>query len=241
LFDAKGGVMAPINMPPPHADVRLTCDGCRWFRTGFKGQNCRKTRQVETTTHACMEFIPYRPGVFDSIQSDKYVRDLEKTLEVFTDQFLKSVSKEVDQYVVVGTAPRDPESYLTDEQMAGLAHRFQVCQSYLDRVLDLRNTLSEKRGEMQSLAKDAQAYLFGAYTETIRGLKNDIERMAFYRHATPALYGAIDKLETVLEKLDRAYQNLKDTHFNLARTQDAALAVWNARIQTIDSQRRSRV
>jgi len=230
----------PVNMPAAHQDLRLKCDGCRWFRTGFKGQNCRKTRQVEVTTQACIEFIPYRPGVFDSIQSDKYVRDLEKTLEVFTEEYLKKVSKEADQYMLVREPSKDPQSYMTDEQMAGLAHQFQLCQGYLDRVLDARNTLHEKMAEMQSLSKDAQAYLFGSYVETIRGLKNDSERLAFYRHATPALYGAIDRLESVLEKFERVYQNLKDTHFNMARTQDAALAVWESKIQQMDSTKRSR-
>jgi hypothetical protein len=231
----------PVNMPAPHGDTRLKCVGCRWFHQGYNGVTCRQTRQVDSDTRACIEFQAYRESPLDVIYRDKFIRGLEATAKVLTDAALKQLTNELKVYHLFDHKKLEPISYLTEEALGGLAHRFEICQAYMDRVSDLRSDLEEKRDEIQGLMKDSQAYLFTQYSEHVRSLKNDTERGAFYRTALPALTKALDKIETLLKRAELAHVNLKDTHYSMCRTQDAALKIWDLKVQNLVSSQRSKL
>lgn len=231
----------PINMPAPHPTKGLQCGKCKWFYVGYRGKTCQLSREVKTDTPACVEFLPFKTNSFSLVEGDKYIREIEATAKVFSESFIAQIQKELDDYHLFDVGSLSPTSYLDESGMAGLSHKFEVCQAYLDRVLHIRNTLMEKQIDLQGLMKDVQAYCLAYFTEQVRALKNDTERGAFYRHAVPALNQALDRLEGLVNKADRTYTNLKDTHFNLARCQDSALAIWNSRVQQLDATKRSRI
>jgi hypothetical protein len=223
----------PVNMPLAHEDKRLRCVQCKWYYVGFEGNTCRKTREVVADTQACIEFLPYKPGAFESIHKDKFLRELESSAQAFTDEFLKSQSKELNQYSKIYNKekdiPTDPMDKLSDERMMAQSVKFDMCATYMERVLEIKHTLLEKSTTLQSLMKDAQAYLISSYPDQIHTLKNDTERQAFNRMALPHLSKAIDKLEAVLTKTGNIYDNLKNIHFALKESQAGSLEVWKHR------------
>jgi hypothetical protein len=235
--------MAPINMPAPNPDKRLNCGSCKWLYAGHEGKTCAVLRQVEAATPACIEWSKYMPSPFHAIEQDKYIKQLEASMVALSESFLKQKSKELDGYKLYKKEEfndKDPRSYISDDTMLLLSHRFELCQAYMERVVELRNELGETLGSLKSLRKDANAYLFSQYNEQIRSLKNDSERDTFARNAFPKLARAIDQIETVIEKAILISTNLKDTHFSMARAQDGAIAIWNTKLQSMDSGRRSK-
>jgi hypothetical protein len=223
----------PINMPLAHEDKRLKCIQCKWYHIGFEGKTCQQVRQVVADTPACIEFVAYKPTVFEVIHKDKFLRELEKSAQTFTDDFLKQQRKELDQYTkiydkdkVVGA---DPMEKLSDENMMAQTQKFDVCATYMERVLEIKHQLLEKSTLLQSLLKDAQAYLLTSYPDQIHQLKNDTERQSFNRMALPYLCKAVDKLESVITKTGNVYDNLKNVHFALKESQAGSLEVWKHR------------
>lgn len=233
--------MSQINMPANHGDHRLKCGTCKWFVQGVGGKTCQQTRLAEIDTRACIEYQPYRASAFDQIDKDKFVVEMRKTLLVWTEQTIKKYAAEIKSYRLMkdDVSLSDPMSYIEDGKLAELGHRFEICQTYLDRLLDLRYEVIDKNSELQSLAKDIQAYLITNYKEYFQSLKNDTERSAFFRACTPELSHALEAMDGLQNKSEMCYQNLKDTHFNLARKQDAILKLWDAKVNSVATRTRS--
>jgi hypothetical protein len=229
-------------MPASHQDKRLNCGGCKWLYTGFEGKTCAIKRLVNKTTPACIEYSIYRPSPFLTIEQDKWVREMEVSMQTLDEKFLKAKSKEMDEYKLYKAfSDKDPRSYMDDDTMLLLSHRFELCQSYQERVLDLVNELRDMKSTLWELRKNSCAYLLSNYTEQVRSLKNDSERDAFYTSAMPKLMKAIDRLDRVIEKGESVQGNLKDAHFAMQRTQDGALAIYNARISSLVTSKRSQL
>lgn len=231
----------PINMPQPHGDKRLKCGQCKWFYVGYRGKTCQKTREVLADTPSCIEFLAYANNPLYIIKSDKYISELEKTVELVAEEYLKNLVEEISGYHLFDKDDLDPRSYMAESEMLALSHKFETCQAYTDRIVEIKNDLRMRLSEFNSLMKDAQGYLFNSYMDHIRALKNDSERSAFYRNILPRLSAAIDKVERVLEKADLIHSNLKDTHYSMCRVQDGALEVWKSRIQNMVSTTRSKI
>jgi len=233
---------APINMPPAHGDLKLQCGGCKWFVQGYGGSTCQQVRHVVATTRACIEFQRYQKSSFEEIERDKFIVELRKTVRVFTESGLKTMADEIKQYRLYAKTlsdKKDPMSFLAEEEVAKLAHNFEICQSYFDRLYDTRELVLDKYLELQSLAKDVQAYLFTNYRDLFQGLKNDTERNALFRAAAPDLVKAIEKMENLKDKVDFIYDNLRNTHFAMSRKQEGVLEVLKARVQAASSTNRS--
>lgn len=109
----------------------------------------------------------------------------------------------------------------------------------MERVLDIKSELFLKRVELRSLVKEAQSYLMAHHQEHFRSLKNETEREAFMRIALPFLMQCVERIEAIEEICVDVAANLKQTHFNLARTQDGALELWRSKIQLQDVMKRS--
>ena len=230
----------PINMPSPHGDKSLKCQKCQWFHKGFDGKTCRQKREVLADTQACVEFKPFQGTPYDILAQDKFLLDLQMSLKVFTDVKLKAYNDELTSYRMSSGGKADKMELATEEGMMNLAHKFEVCQAYTDRVVEIKASLYEKDAEIQSFAKDAQAYLFANYTEQTRGLKNEVERQAFYRNSLPWLYKALEKLDITIKKADLIHSNLKDCHFSMSQTQNGAIEVWKSKVQSLVSGQRSK-
>lgn len=230
----------PINMPPLIGGASR-CGQCKWYGFPIKGKTCRETREVEINTPACVEFQVAKTRPFEPIERDKYVQDIERNIEVFTKDYLKQFAEELKTYHLFDHKKKDARSYMSEEEMLGLAARFETCQAYTDRVVEIKNEIREQYGKLQGLLKDCQGYLFSHHTDVVRSLKNDKERDVFYRAVLPRLCQAIDRLEAVLDKADLAHVNLKDTHFSMCKTQDAAIEIWKTRVQGLDAHRRAHV
>lgn len=231
----------PINMPQPNGDKRLKCGQCKWYYIGYRGKTCQKTREVQTDTQACIEFLAYANNPLYIIKSDKYINELERSIQSLAEEYLKKIEMELDTYHLFKVDDLDARSYMAESEMLQLSHQFEICQAYTDRVVEIKVELGARNAEFQSLMKDAQGYLFTSYTDHVRTLKNDSERVAFYRNILPRLSASIDRLESVLERAALIHTNLKDTHYSLCRTQDGALEIWKSRIQGIVSNTRAKV
>ena len=229
----------PINMPATHQDRNLKCIHCKWFHIGFEGKTCRVTRQVEGETQACIEFQHFRASPYDVLTKDKFLREMERNIQIFSDEYLETISQELGQYKLSKGTKLDFGQMASEEKLIELAQKFETCQAYTDRVIEIKNQLNQKGMELQRYMKDAQGYIFSHFTEQARGLKNEAERGMFYRNAMPSLFHAIEKLDTVVQKAQTIHQNLKDQHFSMCQTQDACTEVWKARVQSLVSGQRS--
>jgi hypothetical protein len=207
---------------------------------GYEGKTCRQLRQVELSTPACIEYQIYRATPFLAVEQDKWIKEMEASIEVFSKDYLKGKERELETYLMYEDFDeKDPRSYMSEETMLHLCHRFEVCQNYMERVMELKNELGSKKAQLLSLQKDASAYLFTQYTEQLRALKNESERSNFYRNAMPKLSRALDEIEAVLEQVVSLQTNLKDTYFSMRQTQEGALEIWKSRVQSLDIAKRA--
>jgi hypothetical protein len=231
----------PVNLPRPLGDPKIKCIHCRWYHVGFEGNTCQKTRQVQADTPACIEYQAYRESPIAIIVRDKYLRDLEKSLQGFTSEYLKQVKVELKTYRLFKDRAKTSRDYLSQETMMEMAHQFEVLQGYIERVAEIKHDLIDTFVELQKAAKDAQSYLFTNYTETLRGLKNEAERGAYFRAGAPTLSKALESTEAVISMATEVYQCLKDAHFNMTRTQELALQLWASQGMSIANNRRSQI
>jgi hypothetical protein len=231
----------PTNMPQPHGDARLKCGQCRWFVQMVSGKTCRDSRQVLPDTRACVEHQAFRPSPFDFVKNDKFILDVRSKLLVWTEQSIKKVDQEIKTYRVLRNVEslKDPMAYIEEGKLAELGQRLETIQVYSERLLDIRFDLKDKRTELQSIAKDVQAYLFAEYRDAVQSLKNDSERATFFRHATPELSQALDKIENLYDKAETAYQILKDSHYAMSKKIEAVLEIYKARIHSVSAHNRS--
>lgn len=228
-------------MPLAHQDASLKCSFCKWFHIGYEGKTCRITREVTQDTRACIEFQHFKTSPYDVLIKDKFLREMERSIQVFSEEYLKELGKELMSYKMsTGGKVTSLGDLASEEKLMELAHKFEVCQAYTDRVVEIKCQLNDKSVELQSFAKDAQSYIFSHYTEQVRGLKNETERNMFFRNATPNLFKAIETLDSLQTKANTIHTNLKDTHFSLCQTQDACKEIWKSKIQSLDAGQRSR-
>ncbi len=219
-------------MPAQHVNAQFHCGQCRWFVTGYNGVTCEHKRGVARETRACIEFDPYRPGPFDKILHDKYLRGLQQDVKVYTEEYLLKLGAELKQYRIHKDTSPAYREYGTEVEVLELAQRIETCQAYMDRVLDMQLQMQEKQDELEAMVKKAQSYIFSNYSEQIRNLKNDGERGAFYHATAPFLFEAVDKTESLLKRIEIVQGNLKTSHFSLREVQNAVKLVWESRIST---------
>ena len=224
----------PTNMPALLGGTSK-CGQCKWFRYPIRGKTCRESREVELDQPACIEFQLAQQRPYEALERDRFLQDMEKSMEVYTKEYLSQISREVKEYHLFDHTKRDPRSYMSEAAMLELANRFETCQAYTDRVVELKSELRDQKGTILGLLKDSQGYLFAHYTDVMRSLKNDTERGMFQRAILPKISTALDRLDQVLDKLDLVHTNLKDTHFSMRETSLAAQVIWNTKGQSMSS------
>lgn len=227
-------------MPPPNLQQNLVCGQCRWFYIGHNQRTCQKTRGVQQATRACIEFDPYKPSPYEKIIRDKYLVGLQQNIPDVPEHYIDQITKEIKKYRITASPKVDYCEFVEEKDMLRLVHSFEKCQAYMDRLVELRLELIEKQTTLQKLVKDAQSYLLMTYPEQIRGMKNESERGAFFHGVMPGLMGTVDKVQTLLNKVEILQSNLKDAHFSLRETQAGAKAVWDYRAMTLSTTNRSR-
>jgi 5'(3')-deoxyribonucleotidase len=228
------------NMPSPKGGP-AKCGQCKWYLYPIRGKTCIDSREVLIDTPACIEFQPKHQRPYETLESDRFVKDIEASIEVYTKEYLGKISKEIKEYHLFDHTKLDPRSYMAESEMLELANRFERCQAYTDRVVELKNDLREQKGKIVSLLKDTQGYLFSHYTDVMRSLKNDTERGMFQRSIMPQISTALDRLDSTLDKLDLIHANLKDTHFSMKETSEAARVIWNTKAQSMSAGKLSRL
>ena len=231
----------PINMPPNHGDASKKCGSCQWFCLGFEGKTCQQLRQVVETTRACIEYQPFRQSPFSIIEKDKFLVEMRKTILIWTQTTITQYDREIKQFKITSkdTQLKDPMAYVEEGRLAELSCKFETCNTYQERLLDMRFSIMDKCEELEQYAKDVQAYLFNQYKEYVTNLKNEGERGAFYRAAAPELFKALDKMQTLKEKAEMAQDQLKNAHFALSRKQEAVLELWRARVNSVAAHNRT--
>lgn len=229
----------PINMPPPHGDPKLKCGSCKWFKVGFEGKTCKVTRMVEMSTGACVEFQKAYAPIFDILAQDKYLSEMLLSIKVFKQEFILKMEAELKSYRLFPVKTQDPLDYACEENMKYITHKFETCIAYMERVYDIQITIGDKMTELQTLAKDTQAYLFDQYNEHMRSCKNDSERGAFFRVAVPELFKTIDKMENLVDKGKSTYALLLSAHYALCRMQEGSHKLSDLRLTSMSSNKRS--
>jgi hypothetical protein len=183
----------------------------------------------------------FRKSPFAVIEKDKFLIEMRKTMMVWTKDTIDKYDKEIRGYKILSkeTQLKDPMAYIEEDKLAELAMKFEVCQAMSERLLDIRYNIMDKCDELQSFAKDVQAYLLNQYRDHVQSLKNESERGAFFRASAPELFRALDKMQLLQGKVELAQDNLKSTHFALSRKQDAVLELWKSRISSAATKVRS--
>lgn len=220
-----------MSMPAPHPNKDFKCGQCRWFYIGFENRTCIQVRGVQQMTQACMEYEPYRPGAFDRVQRDKYIVGIEGQVVALSAEYAKQVATEIKSYKISTTTKITINDFGNERELLEIINKFERNQAYSERLVEIREELYDKLGKLNGFMKEAQAYLLTTYREQISSLKNEGERGAFYKNALPRLFDAIDEVDSLVKKVDRLLQSLKDTHFSLCQIQDGVKRIWEFRIQ----------
>lgn len=224
--------MATEKMPALHQNNSYKCGMCRWLYVGYEGVTCQQKRDVGIQSQACIEFEPYKPSPFDKVVRDKLLVELQSRAAVIKAETLKPMLDELKTYKVSAKAKFGDFSQYTDEaDLLDIVNRLEKCQSFMDRVVDIRLDMQEKLNTLLLLMKEAQSYIFATYPEQVRNLKNDSERGAFYQGVLPDIFRSIDLIQGVVSKAESLEANLKNTHFSLKEMLAGVQSVWNYRLQ----------
>jgi hypothetical protein len=183
---------------PEAAEKSLSCGGCQWFK---HGTNCIKSRLVEPTTEACVEYHEMLPDLYSQMLNEKVI---EKLREAFAQPRLRVDMSLVDEM----------RGYLLDDNLNfphGSAADLEAISLCAKRLLNSKSRVSsifaailEAKHDYEELNRDAAAWLYAHYP-AIRNLKNEAQRQAAFDHLFPEsvkVQQSIKKVTAIAEKVE---------------------------------------
>lgn len=220
----------PINMPDEHPEAnlrKLTCGSCQWFTAGYKGSNCRKTRDVEPMTPACVEYTPIFEDPYHEASKDKYLVGVSSEIASEYYQIDQSIIKEMKDYIVnlegaVGGMGRNAESNALNNKLKEIvAYRARVTTVTSD-IIEIKSFLSEK-------VDNANMWLYSKYPFMME-LRNEEQRRAAFDRILPTyrpvktsldrLQATVDLIDSKLDKNERTIRSILEANIKLVYSTD---------------------
>jgi hypothetical protein len=202
--------MPPVNMPQTHADAatkKLTCGSCQWFNSGLQGNNCRKLREVEVDTPACIEFTVILKDQFHEISKDKTILQLREELRHNRFKVDDKILEELRGYVIQEDFTKF--RFGTQQDVGTMQQALMQIVTYRSRVSFIYTSMIDIQVELESKVKTAKMWLVSKY-KTYQDLKNEEMREAALNRLLPELIPITTSLNKVVltakhldEKLDK--------------------------------------
>ena len=220
----------PINMPKNHPEAsirKLVCGGCQWFTAGYEGEDCRKLRDVEATTTACIEFKPIFSDPYHDASSDKFIAGIRTKLT--SNYFLidPKVIVEIKGYVVNLETLVDGMG--RNAEFNALNSALKKVVAYRARVTDILSDCIELKSHLNRLVDQANMWLYSKY-EVFRELKNDKQRQAGFDRVIPEyspvatqmdiLIKTVELVDGKLDKQERTIKSILESNLKLVYSTD---------------------
>lgn len=195
----------PINMPDTHPEAKIrkiVCGGCQWFSAGFDGQNCRKTRDVEALTPACVEFKPIFEDPYHDAAKDKFLKGINDSL--ISDYYVvdPKLVTELRNYII---RLEELTDYMgRNAEYNVLNSKLKQVVAYRARVTEVMSDCIELKSDLQKVADQANMWLYSKYPFMME-LRNEEQRKAAFDRIIPfyrATKAPIDKLSSLVELID---------------------------------------
>ena len=195
----------PINMPDKHPEAKirkLMCGGCQWFSAGYEGQTCRKTRDVEVLTTACVEYRPIFEDPYHNASQDKFLVGVNESL--LSDYFTvdPKLTSELKDYIIrldeiTENMGRNAEyNVLNTKLKQVVAYRARITEVYADCI--------EVKHDLLKVADQASMWLYSKYPFMME-LRNEEQRKAAFDRILPyyrPTKSSVDRLSAMLELVD---------------------------------------
>lgn len=191
----------PKDMPAQHhqaVDKKLFCASCQWFSSGLNGQTCRKLREVEVTTPACVEYTIIMKDPFHEVARDKkllQIREVFGTNKAFL--IHPDILSELASY-----ATKLREDFV--DKRFGTAHDLHTLQqglfdivSFRARVSSIYTNLLDIQYEVEKNKREANSWLYSKY-DVWRDLKNEGSREAAFDRIIPEVVGIQSSLNKAI-------------------------------------------
>lgn len=207
--------MPNANYPKTHPDKKLKCGSCQWFLSGYNGNNCRRVREVEADTQACVEFTAFLKDPFHALSQDKYILSLKEALKAARFRLSDDVVEELKGYIL----DQDFNDYRigTDRDLQRLHESLLLIIQYQARVSQIFTMIIDTKHELEKIQRHFLMWLSSKYT-VYKDLKNESLRKA-----------ACDR---ILPEIIPIQQNI-DKVYSLAKYADETLEKNDWRIRAI--------
>lgn len=202
--------MPPKDMPPAHAEAatkKLVCGSCQWFNSGLDGNNCRKLRDVEVDTIACVEFTTLLKDQFHEVARDKIILQIREMLRHNRFKVDTSLLEELRGYVINEDFTK--YKYGTQQDIATMQRSLMQVVSYRARVSFIYTSMIDVQVELETELRQAKMWLYSKYKVMI-DLKNEEMREAALHRLLPELIPITASINKVIltskyldEKLDK--------------------------------------
>jgi hypothetical protein len=204
-------------MPKVHPEAiskNLSCGSCQWMTAGFDGKNCQKTRDVEISTVACIEYTSKLPDIFYDICRDKYILGVREVLRNKKFSINESVIDEIKNNILNDDFSK--HQYGTKQDIESLQKGLLKIVSFRSRVSNLYTTSIDMKYNLEELENHVNLWVYSKYESIAQTLKNDqMRKSALYRLAPEFLeiHKKLNKMLAVLkyvdDKLDSNDQTLR--------------------------------
>ena len=212
--------MATIPSKHPEEDSKnLKCGACQWFAVGYNGSNCQKTRQVEVTTPACIEYTNRFRDPFAEIERDKFITGVRQ--EVLASRSLlinENIIIEMKGYIL--EMENIIQGYGSNQDMIGLNQLLTKIVMYRARVSSIYTTALEIKHSIIKLERKANMWLYSKYA-IVRDLKNELARNAVMDRLIPELTGIkidMDRVTEISQYLDAKLNDNDRTLTNILKS-----------------------
>jgi hypothetical protein len=213
-------------MPPTHPEAAtkdLTCGRCQWLNSGFNGQNCFLSRQVELTTPACIEFTERLKDPFHEILRDKYILGIREALKTRKYNLNESLVDELRGYIVEDNL--SDLNYGDSKDIVRLSRILGEIISHRGRVTTIYTQALETKYDMEEMSDQISLWLYSKYA-VIRELKNEVQRKAAENRLLPELMPIRKNLHKVLDLAAHLDNRLDATERTIRTILDSTEKLW---------------
>lgn len=212
--------------PVKEADAtegQFTCGKCRWYILPKKqGQTCRTLEGVSETTASCKSFASRPKGVrsITELKRDPFVLKLVETLKSKKLRVDPALLREVKGYLIFRKEVKDrierpvPDRIATRKELLLLEGFYEECQSYRDRVAEIRMSVTPIYRKLKKMRLYAEAWCYEQPVIT-EVLKTVDQRKAVIALILKPLTDRMTLVESVRNVCELCESNLSNAHFTL--------------------------
>lgn len=220
--------MSVKNMPEEHEDRSLTCGGCRWFETPYRGKNCQERRNVKELTRACREFerVSYVPDI-SSIKKSALFKSVKA--------FLKSEVMQIDKESIEVEIQRSKSAASKNTNKAinyrfhnplkdivTLSKAFGKLTAYRDRLVEISINIDILLNELNKRRNKLLGTLAVEFPGIYEEFSSKVDRENLHTYLLGGLDTKIEDCMHISSIADKAIKNLDQMYWNLKEVKGLA-------------------